>query len=126
MQRPLRVQKVLTLKMVFYRDPESVQGAYADFQQIPTPRGLPLVGTALALMMRGSAAQLHKYVDERHTQLGSVYREAIGPVEALFVADPTEMLRVFQREGKYPRHLLPDAWQLYNQLYGCKRGLFFM
>jgi ecdysteroid 2-hydroxylase len=108
------------------RDPESVQGAYADFQQIPAPRGLPLVGTSLALMMRGSAAQLHKYVDARHAQLGPIYRETIGPVEALFVADPTEMLRVFQREGKYPRHLLPDAWQLYNQLYGCKRGLFFM
>lgn len=29
-------------------------------------------------------------------------------------------------EGKYPEHILPDPWVLYEQLYGFKRGLFFM
>ncbi|XP_059480622.1 cytochrome P450 315a1, mitochondrial [Neocloeon triangulifer] len=95
-------------------------------REAPSPRGLPLVGTTLSLWLRGSAAQLHRYVDLRHAQLGPVYREAIGPVDAYFVADPLEMRRVFQLEGKHPRNLLPDAWILYNQLYGCKRGLLFM
>lgn len=29
-------------------------------------------------------------------------------------------------EGKYPTHLLPDPWILYEKLYGNRRGLFFM
>jgi ecdysteroid 2-hydroxylase len=98
----------------------------ANFASLPHPRGLPVVGTTLSLLMAGSTPQLHRYCDARHAQLGPVYRETIGPVDAVFVADPIEMRRVFQHEGRYPRHLLPDAWMLYNELYGCKRGLFFM
>lgn len=29
-------------------------------------------------------------------------------------------------EGKYPVHILPEPWLLYEKLYGSKRGLFFM
>lgn len=29
-------------------------------------------------------------------------------------------------EGKYPTHILPEPWILYEKLYGSKRGLFFM
>ncbi|XP_053609196.1 cytochrome P450 315a1, mitochondrial-like isoform X2 [Plodia interpunctella] len=29
-------------------------------------------------------------------------------------------------EGKYPLHILPEPWLLYEKLYGSKRGLFFM
>lgn len=29
-------------------------------------------------------------------------------------------------EGKYPRHILPEPWVLYEKIYGPKRGLFFM
>lgn len=29
-------------------------------------------------------------------------------------------------EGKYPAHILPDPWVLYEKLHGSKRGLFFM
>lgn len=29
-------------------------------------------------------------------------------------------------EGKYPVHILPEPWILYEKLYGSKRGLFFM
>lgn len=92
----------------------------------PSPRGLPLVGTLLDLVAAGSTPKLHQYVDARHRQLGPVFLEHIGPVAAVFVADANEMRRVFALEGRYPKHLLPEPWILYNQTYGCKRGLFFM
>ena len=94
--------------------------------EMPSPRGLPLVGTTLDLLAAGSAPRLHEYVDSRHKQLGPVFRDKIGPVQAVFVSDPTEMRRVFTLEGKYPVHHLPDPWVLYNNIYGSKRGLFFM
>ncbi|XP_069672926.1 cytochrome P450 315a1, mitochondrial [Periplaneta americana] len=100
--------------------------APAQAREMPSPRGLPVVGTMLDLIAAGSSPHLHEYVDARHRQLGPVYKETIGPVTAVFVCDPTEMRRVFSLEGKYPKHILPDSWVLYNKMYGCKRGLFFM
>lgn len=97
-----------------------------DFREMPTPRSLPVVGTTLALLAAGSAPRLHEYVHGRHADLGPVYRETMGPVNAVFVCDPEEIRTVFNREGKYPKHVLPDAWVLYNQMYKCSRGLFFM
>lgn len=94
--------------------------------EMPSPRGLPVIGTMLDLITAGGAPRLHEYVDARHRQLGPVYRESIGPVSGVFVSDPNEMRRVFSLEGKYPKHLQPDPWILYNKMYGCKRGLFFM
>lgn len=96
------------------------------FQDIPSPKGLPLVGTTLSLIAEGSTPKLHNYVDKRHKELGPIFRERLGPVDAVFVADPDEIRGVFDQEGKYPMHVLPDAWVVYNQIYGCPRGLFFM
>ncbi|XP_046400369.1 cytochrome P450 315a1, mitochondrial [Ischnura elegans] len=96
------------------------------FEEVPSPRGLPVVGTTFSLLAAGGYPKLHEYVDARHKALGGVYKEAIGPAEAVFVADAHEVQKVFRHEGRAPRHLLPEPWVLYNELYGCKRGLFFM
>ncbi|XP_044266354.1 cytochrome P450 315a1, mitochondrial [Tribolium madens] len=96
------------------------------FEDIPSPKGLPLVGTTFSLIAHGSTPKLHDYVDHRHKQLGPIFKEKLGPVSAVFVSDPDEIRAVFGHEGKYPMHVLPDAWVAYNQMYGCPRGLFFM
>ncbi|ERL87956.1 hypothetical protein D910_05344 [Dendroctonus ponderosae] len=77
-------------------------------------------------MMAGSSPKLHRYIDARHRQLGSIFKENIGPVACVFIADPADMRLVFAKEGKYPQHLLPEAWTVYNQLHNASRGLFFM
>jgi ecdysteroid 2-hydroxylase len=102
-----------------------VRGAAAT-AEIPSPRALPIIGTTTDLIAAGGAPKLHEYVDARHRQLGPIYREYIGPVRSVLVADPNDMRRVFSLEGKYPKHLLPAPWVVYNKMYGCKRGLFFM
>ncbi|XP_071444239.1 cytochrome P450 315a1, mitochondrial [Hetaerina americana] len=96
------------------------------FTEIPSPKGLPVIGTTLSLIAAGGYPKLHEYVDARHKVLGGVYKEAIGPTDAVFVADAHEIQKVFRHEGRAPKHLLPEPWVLYNELFGCKRGLFFM
>uniref|UniRef100_A0A8D9AZY4 Cytochrome P450 315a1, mitochondrial n=1 Tax=Cacopsylla melanoneura TaxID=428564 RepID=A0A8D9AZY4_9HEMI len=93
---------------------------------IPSPKSLPLVGTLFSLLKEGGGAQLHKYVERRHQELGPIYKESIGPVEAYFVKNPNDMRQVFAAEGMYPVHVLPECWMKYNSLYGCNRGLYFM
>lgn len=93
---------------------------------LPQPKGLPLVGTMLDLLAAGGGPKLHLYIDSRHKQLGPIFSDTIGPVKATFIADPKDMRQVFAAEGKFPIHLVPEAWVLYNKLYGSERGLFFM
>ncbi|KAF2898975.1 hypothetical protein ILUMI_07202 [Ignelater luminosus] len=104
----------------------ATSGHPSDYQNIPSPKGLPVIGTSLAIIAAGGAPHLHIYADRRHKQLGPIFSDKIGPVSAIFLSDPELMRAVFTQEGKYPVHILPEAWTLYNKFYGCKRGLFFM
>ncbi|XP_026477076.1 cytochrome P450 315a1, mitochondrial-like [Ctenocephalides felis] len=88
------------------------------------PKGLALLGTLPQLL----AMRLHEYIDNRHRSLGPVFREAVGPVRAVFLCDPDDMRAVFspRAEGRRPRHVLPDSWLLHNRRSGAERGLLFM
>lgn len=71
--------------------------------------------------------RFHEYIDNRHKTLGSIFREPVGgTAEVIFLSSPDMMREMFLYEGKYPKHPLPDAWTLYNEIHNCKRGLFFM
>ncbi|XP_067637133.1 cytochrome P450 315a1, mitochondrial isoform X2 [Eurosta solidaginis] len=71
--------------------------------------------------------RLHKYIHRRHDELGPIFYERLGGVQdAIFVSSASQMRAVFQYEGQYPRHPLPESWIIYNKKYNCKRGLFFM
>ncbi|XP_045470444.1 cytochrome P450 315a1, mitochondrial-like [Harmonia axyridis] len=97
-----------------------------DFRDVPSPRELPIIGTRLAILAAGSSKYLHEYVDKRHRELGPIYRERLGPVTGVFVSDPDSIRSIFSQEGKYPIHVIPEAWTLFNQKHNYDRGLFFM
>lgn len=69
---------------------------------------------------------MHEYFDKRHQQLGPVFREKLGPIEPVFISDVALIEKVFRNEGKYPRHMVPEGWLIYNQKHNIQRGLFFM
>lgn len=95
-------------------------------KDIPIVKGLPIVGTIFSILAAGGGRKLHEYIDMRHQQYGSVFREKLGSVDAIWISDPLDMKLLFAQEGQFPRHILPEAWLLYNQTYGQKRGLYFM
>lgn len=85
-----------------------------------------MVGTALDVLRAGGATKIHEYCDRRHRELGPVYRETLGSVDAVFVADSALIQKVYTNEGKFPMHMVPEAWLIYNEVKGIQRGLFFM
>ena len=97
-----------------------------DFSRIPAPRSLPILGTTLDLMAAGGAPFLHQYCDARHKSLGRLYREKIGSLDCVFVADSALIQKVYSNEGQYPVHSVPEPWTIFNELKGIQRGLFFM
>ncbi|XP_063383879.1 cytochrome P450 315a1, mitochondrial [Cydia fagiglandana] len=92
------------------------------------PKCLPLLGTKLDLMLAGGGTMLHEYIDKRHKELGPIFYEKLGcNTKLVFISDPLMIKTVFlSLEGKYPMHILPEPWVLYEKLYGSKRGLLFM
>lgn len=95
-------------------------------REVPESKGLPVVGTLFSFLLFGGTKRQHEYVDKRHKELGPIYRERMGPVTAVFVNSPHEYRRIFRLEGPAPKHFVPEAWMLYNEIRKCRRGLLFM
>lgn len=72
-----------------------------DFEKMPSPKGLPIVGTALSLILAGGYTRLHEYVDRKHKDLGPIFKDNVGPVTAVFLSDAEEMRKVFTKESKF-------------------------
>lgn len=96
------------------------------FEQLPTPRGLPIVGNLVDLIKAGGSSYVHRYCDSRHKELGPIYREKLGDVDVVFISDAELIQKVYSNDGKFPRHMVPEPWTIYNQTKGIQRGLFFM
>lgn len=103
-----------------------VQKSVLPFESIPAAKGLPVFGTSLDLIKCGGASQLHTYCDQRHKSLGSIFREKMGNLDCVFVADAQLMQYIYSSEGQYPVHAVPEPWTIFNKQRGVQRGLFFM
>ncbi|KAF7989083.1 hypothetical protein HCN44_007393 [Aphidius gifuensis] len=94
--------------------------------QIPEAPKQTLLNSLLNLVNYERAYKFHHYVDGNHKKLGPIYRDKIGPVSAVFLNSPEDYQKIFRYEGATPRHFLPEAWLLYNDMRKCQRGLLFM
>lgn len=97
------------------------------YEDIPRPKGsIPFMGTWIDALRHGVVTRVHEYVDMRYKQLGPIYREKLGKLDAVYIFDPQDVQRVFMREGRHPRHVIPEAWLLHREITDKPRGLFFM
>ncbi|KAG8200196.1 hypothetical protein JTE90_024978 [Oedothorax gibbosus] len=100
--------------------------AVRPYESIPCEKGLPIIGTTLDLMRQGGAAKIHEYCDRRHKQFGPIFKEQLGAMDVVVVSSDEFIRKVYCAEGKFPVHLVPEAWEIYNKKKGITRGLFFM
>ncbi|KAG6452805.1 cytochrome P450 315a1, mitochondrial [Manduca sexta] len=130
MHRMTRLLSKQQKLLIFQRNAASAECIRTDLtiNEMPHPKSMPILGTKLEFFAAGGGKKLHEYIDNRHKQLGSIFCENLGgSADLVFISDPTLMKTLFLNlEGKYPAHILPDPWILYEKLYGSKRGLFFM
>lgn len=103
--------------------PTSVSNPIKSFHDIPTKKSL--LPSSFGLIFSGGPAYLHEHCNERHNELGPVYREYLGGTELVFLSDTKLIQTVIANEGQYPHHNVPKVWNYYNQVYNIERGLFF-
>ncbi len=84
------------------------------FKDIPGPKGLPLIGTALDY--RNDKHTMSKVIKKRIDKYGPIYREAIFPglPEQVIVHDPKDVETVFRAGGEWPQR--PEGGDLFQRL----------
>ncbi|XP_019631487.1 PREDICTED: cytochrome P450 10-like [Branchiostoma belcheri] len=96
------------------------------FEEIPGPKGLPLIGTALDYSPFGQfpiKTKLMESFKERTKTYGNIYREKIGPMDLVVISDPKEIERVFRNEGRYPERRPLVSVQIYREAKKLPAGL---
>lgn len=93
------------------------------YSDIPAKKGF--LPAALNLLRSGGPGYLHEHCDRRHAELGPIFREFLGPVELVFIADTKMIQTVIANEGPQPHHNVPEAWTVYNEVKHIERGIFF-
>ena len=56
----------------------------------------------------------------------TVRAELVPGVWGVFVSCPLLTRQILSNEGRYPVHLVPQAWTVFNSRQDRKRGLFFL
>ncbi|XP_078598369.1 putative cytochrome P450 49a1 [Branchiostoma floridae x Branchiostoma japonicum] len=117
-----------TYRLQSTRAEESVayDTAARPFEEIPGPKGLPLIGTALEYSPFGRfpiKTNLRSSYRERTKIFGSIYREKIGPLDLVVISDPKEIEKVFRNEGRYPERLPLESIKAYRELKKLPAGV---
>ncbi|XP_078598371.1 putative cytochrome P450 49a1 [Branchiostoma floridae x Branchiostoma japonicum] len=110
------------------RAEESVryETAARPFEEIPGPKGLPVIGTALDYAPFGRfpiKTNMRDSYRERTKTYGRIYRERIGPRELVVISDPKEIEKVYRNEGRYPERLDIESIKTYRELKKWPAGI---
>jgi hypothetical protein len=109
-----RSRKLTTLYNVA-RVYSSASSPVKSFDEIPEPKGLPLLGTSLEMMKHQK--KLHELISARFKKYGPIYKERLLPSEktpSVFICDPKDTATVLRADGKYPNR--PDIGLLLTEL----------
>ena len=84
------------------------------FQDIPGPRGYPLIGTALDY--RNDKYTFHRVIEKRLAKFGPIYREKMFPglPEQVVVFLPEDVEAVFRSDSEWPNR--PEGGEVTLQL----------
>ncbi|XP_078598372.1 putative cytochrome P450 49a1 [Branchiostoma floridae x Branchiostoma japonicum] len=114
-------RSLVTYRSQSTRAEESVayDTAARPFEEIPGPKGLPLIGTGLDYAPFGRfplKTHLRESFRERTKAYGSIYREKLGPLDLVVISDPKEIEKVFRNEGRYPERVQLESVRTYREI----------
>ncbi len=86
-----------------------------SFNEIPGPKGLPLIGTSLDY--RNDKYSIYRVMDKRREKYGSLYREKLIPgfPEQVIVSMPDDIKTVFRSDSDWPNR--PEGGEITKKLF---------
>ncbi|XP_070540550.1 cytochrome P450 10-like [Ptychodera flava] len=112
---------------------QSVQGSSDRHNQIHDTKVKPFedipgqqskLATYINIFRKGGLARFDEYFTWRRNTLGPIWKESIGVMSGVVVADPSATEAVVRAEGKYPRRMPMEPWLLYRKMGGYSLGVF--
>lgn len=115
-----RVAEANVLTKVSTRVQEEPQKTIHD---LPGPNGYPVIGTASEYFRKQNRGQMHEVQRRFHAQYGRIFKERLGPVTNVSIADPNLVEELLRHEGKYPFRPPYDAWMLFKKMKKRSNGI---
>lgn len=96
-----------------------------SYDQIPGPKGLPLVGTLFDYVRNKGHTRVHEIQGERVQKYGEIYREKLLDLETVTISNVDDVQYLFRNEGKYPqREPQFPLWMKYKEERKQAHGVF--
>ncbi|KAK3086630.1 hypothetical protein FSP39_021217 [Pinctada imbricata] len=87
------------------------------------PQGYPVLGTAPEYFRKANRGKMHEVQRQFHQKYGKMFKERLGPVTNVSIADPKIVEELIRQEGKYPLRPPYESWLLYKKLRSQKAGV---
>ena len=95
------------------------------FEEIPGPKGLPIIGTLWTLLKNNGyyLTRLHQLYAEYTQQYGPIFKDKIANIQLVFVTKPEDATAIFKAEGKYPSRGPITPWVIYREQRKKSKGV---
>ena len=114
-----------TQKMLVAKDAAQDTAHVKTFDEIPGPKGLPLIGTMLDYARNDGISRMHEIMAERIQTYGPIVREDMLNFKCVYVSDVNDVEHVFRNEGKNPvREPQLPIWNKYKKDRDQQHGIF--
>ncbi|XP_033626862.1 cytochrome P450 27C1-like [Asterias rubens] len=85
-----------------------------SFDEIPGPKGWPFIGTLGTYLVGNGLSRIYEHQIAFTKQYGPIWKERLGSLEFVNLADPELVALMYRHDNKYPMRVDMKPWKAYR------------